>query len=127
MNSLSVIIVTFKTKKEILIKCLNSIGNCLDLNNMLSEFIKTFVKESGALSGKFLVFKKSEFEEVVSVGKKIDYLPTTNVTKTKIHKFDENINSILFKLEKGILIFYYYQENDLLLNILQSFLYSPYY
>ena len=99
-------------------KCHNSIGNSLDLIEMIDEVLKTFTEGTDALYGGFCLIEDKNIKFIKSVGKKIDYdlnnlLDLSSNEKIKICEYDEYLNVLLYKVEKGLFIFIYDKDIDL--------------
>lgn len=94
-------------------KCHSSIGNSLELRDMLEETIKTFIEETDAIYGSFyLIENRSEVELVFSHGKIIEidineFLRKSNKNKIVIKEYNEIANLILYELDKALIIFLY--------------------
>ncbi|WP_320035042.1 HAMP domain-containing sensor histidine kinase [Halarcobacter sp.] len=103
-------------------RCVNSIGNSLNLEEMLKDFIITFVKETDAIKGAFFKKTKDEYEEFICVGKRItsnldeikEKLEKEYVVKTK---YNDDINILFYKLTRGCFVFFYDKNKDLDFNI----------
>ncbi|PLY08571.1 MAG: hypothetical protein C0626_11985 [Arcobacter sp.] len=98
-------------------KCHSSIGNSLKLKDMINEVIKTFIMETDAIYGSFYLTKEN-IEPIVSHGKKLDFDINDLLKKSKDEKIivtslSETINALLYKLENGLIIFFYDKEIDL--------------
>jgi len=106
------------TKLSVSYKCVNSIGNSLNLEEMMEEFLRTFIKETGAISGSFFVNRSLDLcEEVASLGKKnlfnIESIKKRLEDETLIlEEVDKSIKLLAYKVKKGCLIFFYSCEND---------------
>lgn len=106
------------TKLSISYRCNNSIGNSLDINEMMTEVIKTFVLETDAIHGSFGLQEENEtFTKIVSIGKKIPLDIKSIIEKEKkevfVHAFTNNINLLVYKLENGYMYFLYDIEIDI--------------
>lgn len=99
-------------------KCSESIGNSLNIYDMMSEVIKTFVNETDAFSGSFYVQRKDNiYEDIVSVGKSIllniDSLASTFEDKEIIiNEYNEKIKISLYKLDRGYISLAYEINHD---------------
>jgi signal transduction histidine kinase len=106
-------------KKDISYKYCNSIGNSLDINEMMSEVVETFVLETDSMYGFFYIKRNSNsLPNISSFGDeiKIDINFVENKLKdleTFIHEYDENINVLFYKLEQGFSAFVYKVNIDL--------------
>lgn len=99
-------------------KCSESIGNSLNIYDMMSEVIKTFVSETDAFCGSFYVQRKDNiYEDIVSVGKSIllnlDSLVSTFEDKEIIiNDYNEKIKISLYKLDRGYIFLAYEINHD---------------
>lgn len=106
------------TKLSISYKCVNSIGNSLNLKEMMEEFLRTFIKQTDAISGSFYVSRvANSCEELISLGKK--NLFNIDSVKKRLYKkqiileeVDTNISLLAYKLQKGCMIFLYSNRSD---------------
>lgn len=106
------------TKLSISYKCVNSIGNSLNLKEMMEEFLRTFIKQTDAISGSFYVSRvANSCEELISLGKK--NLFNIDSVKKRLYKkqiileeVDTNISLLAYKLQKGCMIFLYSNKID---------------
>ncbi len=106
------------TKLSISYKCVNSIGNSLNLKEMMEEFLRTFIKQTDAISGSFYVSRvANSCEELISLGKK--NLFNIDSVKKRLYKkqiileeVDTNISLLAYKLQKGCMIFLYSKKID---------------
>lgn len=99
-------------------KCQSSIGNSLKLNEMMNEVLKTFTEETEAVYGGFYLTQNDSKEEISSIGKRIDYDISSLYKKTikdkiNICRYDESLNSLLYRLENGLIVFVYDESIDL--------------
>lgn len=107
-------------KLSISYKCLSAIGNHLDLKEMMEEFLKTFIQQTDAVSGMFLVNRRRSHncEELVSLGKK-EFIDVNEVKEKLLHKellvdeIDKNFSYLAKKIDKGCFIFVYSNKLDL--------------
>lgn len=98
-------------------KCHSSIGNSLKLKDMINEVIKTFIMETDAIYGSFYLIRENT-ELIISHGKKLDFdisnlLKQSKDEKIIVTSLSETINALLYKLENGLIIFFYDKEIDL--------------
>ena len=98
-------------------KCHSSIGNSLKLKDMIDEVIKTFIMETDAIYGSFYLTKEN-IEPIVSHGKKLDFDINDLLKKSKndeimVTSLEDTVNALLYKLENGLIIFFYDKEIDL--------------
>lgn len=113
-------------RKNISYKYCNSIGNSLDINEMMSEVVETFVLETNSIYGFFYIKRNgNSLPNISSFGDEIniDINFVENKLKdleTFIHKYDENINILFYKLEQGFSAFVY-KVNDDLYGVLELF------
>lgn len=87
-------------------KCLNAIGNSLDLHTMLIEVISTFVHYTDALGGHY--YESSSHTPIVSVGDMItitDILPIQE-SLYRIHAYDQK-NVLQLPTHEGYFLFLY--------------------
>lgn len=87
-------------------KCLNAIGNSLDLHTMLIEVISTFVHYTDALGGHY--YESSSHTPIVSVGEMItitDILPIQE-SLYRIHAYDQK-NVLQLPTHEGYFLFLY--------------------
>lgn len=87
-------------------KCLNAIGNSLDLHAMLIEVISTFVHYTDALGGHY--YESSSHTPIVSVGEMItitDILPIQE-SPYRIHTYDQK-NVLQLPAHEGYFLFLY--------------------
>jgi signal transduction histidine kinase len=99
-------------------KCQSSIGNSLKLNDMMKEILTTFLEETDALYGGFYLIDKISKEQIISIGKKIEYdIPflekKSDISKIIIYEYNKTLNILLYRLESGLLIFLYDNNVDL--------------
>ena len=107
-------------KLSISYKCLSAIGNHLDLKEMMEEFLKTFIQQTDAVSGMFLVNRRRSHncEELVSLGKK-EFIDVNEVKEKLLHnellvdEIDKNFSYLAKKIDKGCFIFVYSNKLDL--------------
>jgi len=89
-------------------KCISAIGNSLQLDKMLTEFITIFMQQTGSIAGIYI-----SDEEIIKIGKKFD-IPTLSLkisTDYEIKKNDKNNFSLVIQLkDKEYLAFLF--END---------------
>ena len=97
-------------------KCHSSIGNSLDLNNMIKEVLTTFVEDTNATSGGFYLidennnlYKYLTYDEKFSFDEKLFRNQLEKLKTVKIFDFEMN-KILLLPLEKGI-FFIEYEEN----------------
>lgn len=98
-------------------KCHSSIGNSLDLNNMINEVLTTFVEETNAINGyfflidendklyKYLEYKK---DDNFSENDYLDFINTFNIVQSE----DDLSRIIILPLEKGIFFIVYKEEQN---------------
>jgi len=116
-------------KLSISYRCHNSIGNSLDLNEMMLEVVKTFVLETDAVHGSFYsLHDNNSCKNIVSIGKKISldlFLIRSKLEEKEIlvEKYNEKINLLIYKLEKGCMFFAYDLNSnlDFIISIYESF------
>ena len=104
-------------KLSISYACQSSIGNSLNLEEMIKEVLVSFVEETDAIHGSFYLFENDLINFISSMGKKINYdinqlLIKSAEDEISIHKYNEKLNLILFRLEKGVLVFIYDEKID---------------
>ena len=104
-------------------KCHNSIGNSIDLKEMIHEVLETFVSESYAIYSEFLLISENnQFEKIDSFGKVtffdskkyIDYNEASNLIVDE----KNNFRILKLNLENGII----FLVSKLLLDVDCSFL-----
>ncbi|WP_419765933.1 MAG: sensor histidine kinase [Arcobacter sp.] len=108
-------------------KCHSSIGNSLKLKDMIDEVIKTFIMETDAIYGSFYLTKEN-IEPIVYHGKKLDFDINDLFKKSKndeiiVISLEDTVNALLYKLENGLIVFFYDKEIDLgfITSIYESF------
>ena len=89
-------------------KCHNTIGNSLDLKEMISEVLTTFVSETYAIYGEFLLLKDDRnYEKVYGFGKigNFDFSKYENYKEQLNFIIDEdkNLKVLKFSLDNGLL------------------------
>jgi signal transduction histidine kinase len=105
-------------KLSISYKCQSSIGNSLKLDEMIKEVLITFFEETDALCGGFYLFESNLSKHIYSVGKKINYdidllLDKSTKNTISVFKYNDTLNLILYRLEKGFFIFIYDEIIDI--------------
>ncbi|WP_072680490.1 sensor histidine kinase [Arcobacter sp. LA11] len=116
-------------KLSISYRCHNSIGNSLDISDMLTEVIETFAEETDALHGSFYIIEENTiYKNIISIGKKISldiFSIKSKLAKSEIfiEKYDEKINILACKLEEGCMFFAYDFKDDVdfITSIYESF------
>ncbi len=99
-------------------KCHSSIGNSLDLHNMIKEVLSTFVEETNAFNGSFYLmddnnklYKYLTYDENYKFDEKILYEQIRDLSC--VRTFDSNEKRILIlPLEKGV-FFIFFEKNDI--------------
>lgn len=106
-------------------KCHRAIGNSLQLNEMMDEVLKTFVEETFAISAAFYLYNQNA---IVQKGKRLNYdiqaiLENSHENELYIKAYDEDFNLIVYRLEKGSIVFVYDKSMDLefILSMYESF------
>ena len=99
-------------------KCHSSIGNSLDLHNMIKEVLTTFVEENNAINGLFYLideknklYKYLTYDENYQFNEEILYAQIKDLSYIRV--FDSNEKKILIlPLEKGI-FFIFFENSDI--------------
>ena len=99
-------------------KCHSSIGNSLDLHNMIKEVLTTFVEETNAFNGFFYLidennklYKYLSYDEDILFDEDILYKQTKDLSTVRV--FDYNEEKILtLPLAKG-LFFIFFKDNSI--------------
>ncbi|QDF29559.1 sensor histidine kinase [Halarcobacter anaerophilus] len=106
-------------------KCYSSIGNCLDLSEMMSEVVKTFVEQTNAFYALYCVEYEKKVEEIASFGTITEFEPKLYKNYTQsINRVDEEMSVIILRLEYGS-IFLVEKESidkDFFLEMFKSFI-----
>ncbi|XPV69121.1 MAG: sensor histidine kinase [Halarcobacter sp.] len=101
-------------KLAISYKCLNSIGNSLNLRQMSSEFLKTFVFETDAVHGSYYINENNRYEQFISIGNNIclvlSDLIVDETAELIIDDFNSTFKVFIFKVENGYMVFIYSLE-----------------
>lgn len=86
-------------------KCHSSIGNSINLKEMITEVIKTFISESYAIYGEFYQKEEESLKKIVSFGKlsNFDIKNYDSYTKPMSLITEEKINIIKMNLDQGII------------------------
>ena len=98
-------------------KCHSSIGNSLDLNNMIKEVLTTFVEETNAINGFFylidennILYKYLSYDDSFECNKDILNEQIKNLSCVRV--FDSDAKKVLLlPLKKGI-FFILFQNSD---------------
>ncbi|MDZ7818167.1 MAG: HAMP domain-containing sensor histidine kinase [Aliarcobacter sp.] len=104
-------------KLSISYKCQSSIGNSLKLNEMIKEVLVSFLEDTDAIYGGFYLLEENKTQFIFSAGKKVNYdindlLKESIEDEIKVCKYNDRLNLILYRLEKGLLIFIYDENVD---------------
>ncbi|MCW8838413.1 MAG: HAMP domain-containing histidine kinase [Thiovulaceae bacterium] len=105
-------------------ECLASIGNSFELESMLSEFIITFARRTGAMSAMY--YKEVDDKEpLIHIGRKIFFKFEEGISEKQLHFINDENEQILFlALKKGFLVFIYknkYTSIEKLSQMLEKF------
>ena len=95
----------------------------------MSEVIKTFIIETDAIHGSFYILEEDSIcRKIVSIGKKIPldlFLIRKKLEKKEIlvEEYNEKINVLIYRLEKGCMFFAYdiNSDVDFIISIYESF------
>jgi len=107
-------------------KCHSSIGNSLDLNEMLKEVLETFVDDTNASSGYFyLVDNDNKLHRYLSYKEDINFHEENYYNKdikifTVVDSVDNNSRVLIIPLEKGFLFIVYNKREEVDLDIIGS-------
>ncbi len=96
----------------------NSIGNSLDINEMIKEVLKTFIEETDSVYCGFYLLEDEKIKHIESLGKKVKYdiedaIKNANKNKIVIKALTTQLNILLFRLEKSIIVMIYDKSIDL--------------
>ena len=93
-------------------KCLNSIGNSIDLKAMITEVLTTFKEQTAACFASFyLKNEKEELDVIHSVGKYKSFNLKEYKSYSTIHIIPKKENSIVFlPLDNGLVVLIYPQD-----------------
>jgi two-component system chemotaxis sensor kinase CheA len=99
-------------------KCHSSIGNSLDLHNMIKEVLATFVEENNAINGLFYLidennklYKYLTYDENYEFNEEILYEQIKNLSSVRVFDLDKK-KILLLPLEKGI-FFIFFENSDI--------------
>ncbi len=104
-------------KLAISYKCLDSIGNSLDLKEMINEFLKTFVIETDAVHGSYYIKVNNRYEQFLTLGNDICIVLTDLINDSSKEIIEDKYNSkfkvLIFKVENAYMVFIYSLEVDI--------------
>lgn len=94
-------------KLVIAYKCINSIGNSQQLEEMLEEMLKTFIEISGAIGGKYIGINTYNLNRMISVGDDftIPLKFTIKEDNYEVHAIDKNLFVLDILVQNGHLLF----------------------
>ena len=107
-------------------KCHSSIGNSLDLNNMIKEVLSTFVEETNAINGFFYLiaeddklYKYLAYDNNVKFDEAIFHQQIKDLSCVRTFDYYENKIVLLLPLQKGV-FFIVFEKNDTKLEFIIS-------
>ncbi len=104
-------------KLAISYKCLDSIGNSLDLRQMIDEFLKTFVIETDAVHGSYYIKVNNRFEQFLTLGNDICIVLTDLIIDNSKEIIEDKYNSkfkvLIFKVQNGYIVLIYSLDVDI--------------
>ncbi len=104
-------------KLAISYKCLDSIGNSLDLRKMTNEFLKTFVTETDAVHGSYYIKINDIYEQFLTLGNNLCLVLSDLLIDCSKDIIEDNYNSefkvLIFKVQNGYMVFIYSLDVDI--------------
>ncbi len=102
-------------KLTIAYECINSIGNSLNLEEMLEDIIGTFVRRTGAIGGQYISVSQTHSKKVIQIGR--DFPIPLKLTPEKdsftIHVFGDSTEVLDVFIHEGHFLFAFKQKSDI--------------
>ncbi|WP_304544884.1 sensor histidine kinase [Sulfurimonas microaerophilic] len=102
-------------KLTIAYECINSIGNSLNLEEMLEDIIGTFVRATNAIGGKYISTRRIEPKNIIQIGH--DFTMPLKLTSKKdsfsVHTLENSMELLDVFIHEGHFLFAFDQKSDL--------------
>jgi signal transduction histidine kinase len=98
-------------------ECINSIGNSLELEEMLEDIISTFVRRTGAIGGKYIGPDPLDSQHQVHIGRdfEIPLQLTQDIEAFEIHSVGHSLKILDIFIHDGNFLFAFKEQNNLVL------------